>query len=71
MGFEVDDIEAFAAHLRGRGVTLEAEGLTEVEGDYPSKGGRGERAIWFRDSEGNVLGRTGAVTAPYAVAPRY
>ena len=56
MGFEVDDIEAFAAHLRERGVTLEVDDITEVEGNYPSKGGRGERAIWFRDSEGNLLG---------------
>jgi len=56
MAFEVDDIEALAAELRRRGVTLEADGITEVEGNYPSKGGRGERAIWFRDSEGNVLG---------------
>jgi catechol 2,3-dioxygenase-like lactoylglutathione lyase family enzyme len=56
MGFEVDDIEALAAHLRRRGVALEVDGITEVEGNYPSKGGRGERAIWFRDSEGNLLG---------------
>lgn len=25
------------------------------EGNYPSKGS-GERAAWFRDSEGNLLG---------------
>jgi len=24
--------------------------------EYPSKGARGERAVWFRDSEGNLLG---------------
>jgi predicted enzyme related to lactoylglutathione lyase len=24
--------------------------------EYPSKGGKGERAAWFRDSEGNLLG---------------
>jgi len=30
-------------------------GIVEVEGNYPSKG-RGERAAWFRDSEGNLLG---------------
>jgi hypothetical protein len=28
----------------------------EVEGNYPSAGGVGERAAWFRDSEGNLLG---------------
>ena len=32
------------------------DGIVEVEGNYPSKGGRGERAVWFRDSEGNLLG---------------
>jgi hypothetical protein len=26
-----------------------------VSGNYPSKG-TGERAVWFRDSEGNMLG---------------
>ena len=31
-------------------------GVAEVEGNYPSKGGKGERAAWFRDSEGNLLG---------------
>ena len=61
MAFEVDDIEALAAELRRRGVTLEVDEITEVEGNYPSKGGRGERAIWFRDSEGNVLGAGEAV----------
>ncbi len=30
--------------------------VAEVEGNYPSKGGKGERAAWFRDSEGNMLG---------------
>lgn len=31
------------------------DGIAEVSGNYPSKG-VGERAAWFRDSEGNVLG---------------
>jgi len=31
-------------------------GIAEVAGNYPSKGGVGERAAWFRDSEGNLLG---------------
>ena len=65
MGFEVDDIEATVAELRERGVVLEevdvpgletVDGIAEVEGNYPSKGGKGERAAWFRDSEGNMLG---------------
>jgi catechol 2,3-dioxygenase-like lactoylglutathione lyase family enzyme len=63
-GWEVDDIEATVAELRGRGVVFEdvdvpglttVDGIAEVSGNYPSKG-VGERAAWFRDSEGNVLG---------------
>lgn len=65
MGWVVDDIEATVSRLRDRGVAFEevdlpglatADGIAEVEGNYPSKGGRGERAAWFRDSEGNLLG---------------
>jgi catechol 2,3-dioxygenase-like lactoylglutathione lyase family enzyme len=65
MAFEVDDIEATVDELRGRGVVFEeydfpglttVNGIAEVEGNYPSKGGKGERAAWFRDSEGNMLG---------------
>jgi hypothetical protein len=32
------------------------DGIAEVAGNYPSAGGGGERAAWFRDSEGNLLG---------------
>jgi catechol 2,3-dioxygenase-like lactoylglutathione lyase family enzyme len=65
MGFEVDDVEATVAELRARGVVFEdvdlpglatVDGIAEVAGNYPSKGGIGERAAWFRDSEGNLLG---------------
>ena len=31
-------------------------GIAEVAGNYPSKGGVGEKAAWLRDSEGNLLG---------------
>ncbi len=64
MGWEVDDIEATVAGLRSRGVVFEeydgldlrtVDGIAEIEGNYPSKG-IGERAAWFRDSEGNMLG---------------
>ena len=60
MGFYVDDIEAAVADLRARGVVFEqydgaVNGIMDIEGNYPSKG-RGERAAWFRDSEGNLLG---------------
>jgi hypothetical protein len=30
------------------------EGMAEIVGQYPSKG-QGERAAWFRDSEGKVI----------------
>jgi tRNA-Thr(GGU) m(6)t(6)A37 methyltransferase TsaA len=65
MGWEVDDIEAAVRELRERGVVFEEvdvpglrtrDGIADVEGNYPSKGGVGERAAWFRDSEGNLLG---------------
>jgi hypothetical protein len=32
------------------------DGIAEIDGNYPSKGARGERGAWFRDSEGNMLG---------------
>ncbi|MET7271237.1 VOC family protein [Streptomyces flaveolus] len=65
MAFEVDDIETVVSELRQRGVVFEEvdapgfrtrNGIAEVEGNYPSKGARGERGAWFRDSEGNLLG---------------
>ncbi|MFI5684979.1 VOC family protein [Streptomyces sp. NPDC051636] len=65
MAFEVDDIETAVAELRRRGVVFEEvdapgfrtrDGIAEIEGNYPSKGARGERGAWFRDSEGNLLG---------------
>ena len=65
IGWEVDDIEATVAELRRRGVVFEdvdvpglrtVDGIAEVAGNYPSKGAVGERAAWFRDSEGNLLG---------------
>ena len=64
MAWYVDDIEATVAELRARGVVFEeydvpglttVDGLAEVAGNYPSKGGVGERAAWFKDSEGNLL----------------
>ncbi|GAA3128767.1 VOC family protein [Streptosporangium carneum] len=64
MAWEVDDIEAVVERLRDRGVVFEevdlpgfrtVDGIAYVEGNYPSAG-VGERAAWFRDSEGNLLG---------------
>ncbi len=65
MAFEVDDVETVVSELKRRGVVFEEvdvdgfrtrDGIAEVEGNYPSKGARGERGAWFRDSEGNMLG---------------
>ena len=64
MGWKVADIDATVAELRARGVVFEeydlpglrtVDGIAEIEGNYPSLGS-GERAAWFRDSEGNMLG---------------
>ena len=73
MAWEVDDVEAAVDELRSRGVVFEEydlRGLTtvnsiaEVAGNYPSRGSVGERAAWFKDSEGNLLGIGQAITRP-------
>ena len=53
--FEVDDLEGTVTDLRAHGVELE-------EYDFPglkTEGGimtrKGDRAAWFKDSEGNIL----------------
>jgi catechol 2,3-dioxygenase-like lactoylglutathione lyase family enzyme len=65
MGWVVEDLDEIMAELRARGVEFEEvdvpglrtkDGVAEVAGHYPSKGFRGERGAWFRDSEGNLLG---------------
>ncbi len=65
MAWEVDDLDEAVRELRARGVAFEqydvpglttVDGIAEVEGNYPSKRSSGERAAWFRDSEGNLLG---------------
>src|SRR3569833_333498 len=65
IGWEVEDIDATVAHLRARGVVFEEydvpglktiNTIARVDGNYPSRGALGERAAWFRDSEGNHLG---------------
>jgi catechol 2,3-dioxygenase-like lactoylglutathione lyase family enzyme len=65
MGFDVDDLRTTVAALKERGVVFEdvdlpglatTDGIARVEGNYPSKGGRGELAAWFRDLDGNMFG---------------
>lgn len=64
MAWQVGDLEAVVAQLKARGVVFEeydlpglmtVDGIAGVAGNYPSKGGVGERAAWFKDSEGNLL----------------
>jgi hypothetical protein len=65
IAWEVEDLEATVERLRARAVVFEECDLTglrtvisiaEVAGNYQSKGGVGEKAAWFRDSEGNLFG---------------
>ena len=65
MGFEVSDVRAAVRTLRSRGVVFEeydlpgiktVDGVAQIAGNYASKGGKGELAAWFKDSEGNLLG---------------
>jgi catechol 2,3-dioxygenase-like lactoylglutathione lyase family enzyme len=71
MAWEVTDLRAMVEALRARGVKFEeydlpglktVDSIAEVAGNYPSKGGVGELAAWFRDSEGNLLGIGQAIT---------
>lgn len=64
LGFTVPDLDSVVAELRGRGLEFEwfdfgdlpaTGGIVEIPGYYPTKAPTGERAIWFRDSEGNLL----------------
>jgi catechol 2,3-dioxygenase-like lactoylglutathione lyase family enzyme len=79
MAFDVDDIEATVAGLRRRGVAFEevdlpglqtVDGIAEVAGNYPSKGGVGERAAWFRDLDGNMFGIAQAIRTRPERTPR-
>jgi catechol 2,3-dioxygenase-like lactoylglutathione lyase family enzyme len=65
MAFDVDDLRATVARLKERGVVFEhvdipgletVDGIAEVSGNYPSKGGHGELAAWFRDPDNNMFG---------------
>jgi catechol 2,3-dioxygenase-like lactoylglutathione lyase family enzyme len=69
MAWEVADLTVVVAELRRRGIEFETvdapglrtvDGIADIEGNYPSKG-RGERAAWFRDSEGNLIGLSQAI----------
>jgi predicted enzyme related to lactoylglutathione lyase len=56
VGFGVADIEAVVAQLRSRGVVFEEYDTPElrtVDGIATQPGG--DRAAWFKDTEGNML----------------
>jgi catechol 2,3-dioxygenase-like lactoylglutathione lyase family enzyme len=64
MGWSVPDLARTVAELRARGVVFEeydipglttVNGIATIAGNYPTKG-TGEKAVWFKDSEGNLLG---------------
>ena len=64
MAWQVGDLASTVVELQQRGMGFEhidvpglrtVAGVAEIAGNYPSAG-RGERAAWFRDSEGNLLG---------------
>jgi hypothetical protein len=64
MAWEVDDLEEAIAELRERGVIFEeydvpglktVNGIAEVEGNYPSKGGAGERPPGSRTARATYL----------------
>lgn len=65
LGFVVPDLDSAVVELRARGLEFErfdlgehpvTDGIVEIGDYYPTKPPTGERAIWFRDSEGNLLG---------------
>src|SRR4051812_12040971 len=54
LGFEVADIEAEVADLKGRGLALEHyDGYTDADGIADAFG---VRSAWFKDPDGNILG---------------
>lgn len=54
--FRVDDIEAVAVWLRTRGVTLEEYDFPELKTVHGIATRGNEKAAWFKDTEGNILG---------------
>lgn len=55
-GWAVDDIESEVTHLRSRGVVFEEYDLPDLKTVNGIATMGSDRAAWFRDSEGNILG---------------
>lgn len=53
--FTVRDLEQTMAELRGRGIRFEEYDLPHLKTNEGIAEVGGERAAWFRDSEGNIL----------------
>jgi catechol 2,3-dioxygenase-like lactoylglutathione lyase family enzyme len=53
--WDVADLEAEMAELKGRGVTFEEYDMPGVKTENGIATGGGAKAAWFKDSEGNIL----------------
>jgi catechol 2,3-dioxygenase-like lactoylglutathione lyase family enzyme len=53
--FEVDDIDHEVAELEGRGVRFEDYNTPSLKTERHIAKMDGERAAWFKDTEGNIL----------------
>ncbi len=55
VGFDVDDIAAAVAELRGKGVTFEEYDVPGLKTENGIAELEGEKAAWFKDPSGNIL----------------
>ncbi|HSX31902.1 MAG TPA: VOC family protein [Candidatus Saccharimonadales bacterium] len=55
MGWDTDDIEAEVAALKARGVVFEEYDMVGIKTVNSIADTGGEKAAWFKDSEGNIL----------------
>jgi catechol 2,3-dioxygenase-like lactoylglutathione lyase family enzyme len=55
LGWETDDLEGDVERLRSRGVVFEEYNLPDLKTIDGIAEMEGEKAAWFKDSEGNIL----------------
>jgi predicted enzyme related to lactoylglutathione lyase len=53
--WEVDDVEAEVAELKGRGVVFEEYDMPGIRTKNGISVGGGAKTAWFKDTEGNIL----------------
>jgi predicted enzyme related to lactoylglutathione lyase len=53
--WQVDDLEREVADLKARGVRFEEYDMPGLKTKDGIASGRGNKAAWFKDSEGNIL----------------